>query len=207
MEDKKDIGSFFKEKLKEGKKSPDKNLWNKIDTSLDELAKRKKSNLRYWLAGFGIPILLGLFLLFNPSKEDVNSLEISDKNSSNELPVPSLNKMTDENDKTISLMDSLEQANNSVEKNIEITSKTENSTKEELRNPSEIVPQNKIKKSSAKSSGIDETYTVTKKYYYYNSEDDKELVTTNKNKIDSLLSDKKKMVDSSLTKKKDSLVE
>lgn len=206
MEDKKDIGSFFKDKLKEGKKSPDKNLWNRINTSLDELAERKESNLRYWLAGLGIPILLGFFLLFNPSKDSEKLSETPERNT--ELSFPSLEEKSKENDVKFLVTDSLENITNPDGKLNGITANMEEPTTKLTHNPSEKVSDNETKKSSTKKSpSIDETYKVSKNYYYYNSEAGKEWITTDKNKIDSLLSDGKKTMDSIVTKKNDSLVE
>lgn len=206
MEDKKDIGSFFKDRLSKGKRSPNKNIWDKINASLYEVAPSKKSNLHYWIGGLGIPVLLGLFLLFNPSEDNRHS-EIPEGNNSTKLPFSTLEKTTTEDNPTISVIDSLESIKNPEEKLVEITTNIENPTKIVAENSSEIVQENKIKKSSVKSSSVEETFTVTRKYHYYNSKNDEQWTTTDKTKIDSLLSEENKILDSTVTKKKGSLIE
>ena len=207
MGEKKDIGQFFENRLNEGKKSPNKNLWDEINTSLEEIERRKKIAIRYWIAGLGIFILVGLFILINPLEGDKHHSDIPEKNNSTEIPFWTLEKPTNEMEVNISMDDSLENARKLADEPIGITTNTEEPKMEVTQNPSEIVSEDIIKKSSPKSPSIDETFMITEKYYYYNSEDGKQWSTTDKNKIDSLLSEKNRILDSTITKKKDSLVE
>lgn len=207
MGERKDIGQFFKDRLKEGKKSPKEDLWDKVNQSLDELAERKKSKRPYWLAFIGIPILLGLFLYFNFFKEEERNLQTPETNRLTESPIsPSKQILNEQNDQA-SFSDSLENSEKLKEKIINFQTNTEHPSENSTPNSSEIVSKNNTEKPSKKSADIDETFTVTKKYYYYNSENDEKWITTDKHKIDSLLSQEKKNLDSIAIKKKDSLVD
>lgn len=52
---------------------------------------------------------------------------------------------------------------------------------------------------------FDDSFTVTTKYHYYNSENGKRIETSDKDKVDSILSNPIKVLDTLKTKKKDSL--
>ena len=207
MEEKKDIGTFFKDKLKDGEKSPDKRLWDRISTSLDKEKPVQKSKLQYWLIGLGIPIFLGLALLFIPSEQVEKNPKIPIENNPTELPFSSIEKPSDTKEERVSAIDSLENIEISTKDPIERTTSLEDSKKKKNQNTKEITPENKIKNSSTESSNADETFTVSKKYYYYNSEDGVEWSTTDKNKIDSLLTNETRILDSTTIRKKDSLTE
>lgn len=68
MEQKKDIGKLFKNKLVDGKKSPTQEVWKKINHTLDQHATRRKRFIYYWLAGGIVLILIGSIVLSNTSK-------------------------------------------------------------------------------------------------------------------------------------------
>ena len=207
MEEKKDIGSFFKDELKNGKKSPDNDLWDRISTSLDEENPVRKSSLRYWVLGLGIPFLIGLVLLFYPSELAENDSEILVRDNTTELPYSIIEKPSEIKDGKAISLDSLENIENLKRNPIEIATDIEDLTKKTEQNSAEITAENKTKQSSPKTPSGDEKFTVSKKYHYYNSEDGAEWTTTDKNKIDSLLTRGTRVLDSITTIKKDSLIE
>lgn len=205
MQDNKDIGSFFEKKLGEGKKSPDKNLWAKINNSLDEIELKKRKTLPYWLMGIGVFTFIGLFMFLFLSEDDKNHSEKPGNNTSSENSYSTFEKTTNSNYFKVAITDSLETTINSEEVHIETITDKENPTSEVAPNSMEIVSEAKIKRSSAKSFGVDDTFTITEKYLYYNSEDGKQWTTTDKMRIDSLLNERKSFSDSSLNIIKDSL--
>lgn len=170
MGEKRDIGSFFKDKLKEGKKSPNKDLWDKINKSLDEKQPVQKNNLGYWLAGLGLPILIGLFILFTPSDDNEENLKFPERNNSVELPFSSFENENDDQNQNASTVDSLNNTYVSEGEYLKTTPTLHDSKKME-QNPPEIAAENKIEKPSPKSPSINEAFEVSKKYHYYNSED------------------------------------
>ncbi|MEM0519487.1 hypothetical protein [Aequorivita flava] len=201
MTKKNDIGTLFENKLKEGEQSPNSNLWKKIDTSLEKEERKKKKLLFYWTMGLGIFSLIGFWILFgnsfttpmppiNPSTQSVkteinNNQDFKNEESSSKINVDSTGLELTKTKKMLEV--------NTVEKDsieqVEISRKiSENSP----------IP-------ASKKNTIDETFQVSKKYYYYNSSDGKQIVTENKNEIDSLATRFKKEIDSTNLNKKDTL--
>ncbi|SRX54518.1 hypothetical protein [Aequorivita sp. CIP111184] len=206
MGQKKDIGALFENKLNDGKKIPNKSLWEKINTSLDEEKRRKKRILFYWLIGGGVSVLLGLVLMFGSELFLHSNLQTQENK----------NSLTEENNtytKKESLktvienlkVDSLNFKKNGDEKLFRNPNALEIRTANEIEKSSQIDSENKTKKSTSKKNNIDETYTVSKKYYYYNSKDGKQIVTNSKSEIDSLILKEYKSSDTTATKKNDSL--
>ena len=105
------------------------------------------------------------------------------------------------NDETIKILeDSLKYKNKDGEKLSKIETENDHKTINNTENPSTVSEKDR-KKSSPKRKSIDEIYTVSEKYYYYNSKDGKQIVTNNKNEIDSLISKQHKSLDSIKIKK------
>jgi hypothetical protein len=202
MGQKKDIGKLFATRLSEGKQIPKESLWEKINTSLDEEKRKRKRLLIYWWLGGGISVLVGLFLLFGAGNFLNQNSETPSEN--NYLEQNSFSNSEKENTETtinISEKDSLQFKDNAEEKLSKIENINESKT---LNNPetlSKKTSEKKIQKGSSKGKSIDETYTVSKKYYYYNSKDGKQMVTSNKDEIDSLVSQQYKSLDTTATKK------
>tara|TARA_R110002050_G_scaffold297955_2_gene460235 strand:- start:35 stop:655 length:621 start_codon:yes stop_codon:yes gene_type:complete len=204
MAKKKDIGTLFEKKLKEGEKSPNNNLWEKINTSLDEQDRKRKRGFFYWFAGAGALLLIGLVIFGN-------NFIIPDNAASQEdiaVPKKDESELSIENHETSDLnyqqKDSILLQNSEGEKLLRITASKEDSINR-TKIVSEIKSKNEPKSSSSKNKNIDETYKVSKKYYYYNSKNGKQLVTENKNTIDSLMLEATKNLDSTTTEKPDSV--
>jgi hypothetical protein len=213
MGQKKDIGTLFENKLNDGKKIPSTNLWEKINSSLDEEERRKKRIIYYWLVGGGMFLLLGFLLLFGNGdplqsnstshKDDIPLIEestISSEIENNKTPFESLKE------------DPLIINNESEEKLSKIDIPEENS---EIRKEAKLIvtqsqtQQSDSKKTSEKgkltSKRLDENSKVSKNYYYYNSSTGQQIITTNKKEIDSLISEQYKSLDSTTTNKTDIL--
>ena len=204
MGQKKDIGKFFENNLNQGKKAPDQSLWGKINTSLDEEERKRKRNLYYWLVGGATTVLLGLILLFGnnfdaetSSTQEPDHIKLSDQNGTAETD-------TDQTTFPKQDADSLRIQNSRDER----LSKIATSKLEETQNANENVSKNsrkmKVKNNSSDKTSVDETFTVSKKYYYYNSKDGKQLVTTNKQDIDSIIAEAYKNIDTTTVKREDS---
>jgi hypothetical protein len=208
MGNKKDIGKLFETKLSEGKKIPKGSLWEKINTSLDEENRKRKKLFFYWWLGGGISVLLGLYLLFGAGNFLNENSQIPLKNtSSDENSISNSEKQNIEKSIDISEQDSLHIKNNNEEKLSKIELKQDNETVTNSQNSSEKTSEKKTQKVSSKVKSIDETYTVSEKYYYYNSKDGKQVVTNNKSEIDSLVSKQYKSLDTTTTKKVDSIAQ
>ena len=195
MEEQKDIGQFFKDKLKNGEKSPSTDLWDRINTSLDNEDRLLKNSFPYWTIGFSITLLLILgFLLYSAysteSYFDSMKRENDIKANKPVFAIPS-----ESNDDRIGIIDSLDKL--SENKNLsEIEIKIDDSIKNSVGRPEEnsVVSQKNV--SSPKISETIESFRVSKKYHYYNSEDGEEWSTSDRNLIDSLLYKNKVIIDS-----------
>lgn len=195
MEENKDIGLFFKEKLNKGKKSPNKDMWDKINISLDELAPRKKSYFGHWSAGISVLFLFGLFLLFNASDENPEHSEVPEKHHSNKPPISTIQEALKEDNGNPSEWDSLENGISPRATLAKTTVKEEDSNKN-ITSIQPISSKKETENSTSEKSSIEETFSITKKYHYYNSEDGKQFTTTNGAIIDSLLPERNKNLDS-----------
>ena len=217
----KDVGKIFENKLNDGKKEPSKSVWEKINTSLDTEKSRKKKILYTWFVGTGLVSLFLLFLVFNnegllqsnsPSQQDnipLNNHSNISKERSNENP-------REENDSKelfkFSKEDTSIVTNEIEEKPSQFTFlnyDSELNEKEKSSNMKSKIQLNdsgkQSKNNKATGNTFDENSTVTKNYYYYNSRNNKTIVTKNKDKIDSLISEQHKPLDSVTITKSDSL--
>lgn len=198
----KEIGSFYKSALENGKKSPNNNIWEKINKSLDEEKRSKRKLFYFWILGSGISAVIVLFLIFE--KEIFNQTTIPEQEKSNPLIKNSSNN-SEEKFNDIILIDSLiydknDKANFS---NSEIDVKDSNDDK--LDSNSKIGTKSTTKKAKSKTVTKAEIYTVKTNYYYYNSQDSTQIMTSNKKEIDSLISEKGKLKNTTNSKKLDSL--
>lgn len=207
MGDKKDIGQYFKDKLKGLKKSPKEGLWDKISQSLDEVDRRKKSNKLHWFAIIGGSILIGSLLFFyfinveKKDKQDPKTHQLTET-----LISPS-EEILNEQVIQITNHDSLENIDNLREEILKTKLLTEHSLENPLSESSEKFSKINKKTTTTKSAEIDENYKVTKKYHYYNSENNENWITADKNRIDSLVSQETEKSDSTAIKSRESLVD
>lgn len=207
MGNKKDIGTIFEGKLKQGEKQPSGDVWRKIDTTLGREGKNK--NLIYYKTLIGLGILGILLLLFYNSeifKADTSSQERSINSPVLEnIPAPinkekeainSLNGSPIQDTlKTISVQGNISNSN------LNHKGPKESSTKKagsaiNLKKP--LLIKNNQKNKAEEDPFHSDDFTITKKYYYYNSKTNKTIVTTNKNKIDSLIKQENKFSEDSL---------
>ncbi|QAA82844.1 hypothetical protein EI546_14455 [Aequorivita sp. H23M31] len=210
MGKKKDIGAFIESKLDGGKSSPNEKLWDRVNHSLDSEKYTKRNHL-YWIAGGLILLSIGLFLVANENFLQTD-LPAEEQNVTITTKLnPSSGKDHNKTTIPISKEDSL---NFKKEEEIfsEITLSEECLEKIETEDSPKTTHSvqtkdsgNKSKKDKLVNDSGGQNFTVTTKYYYYNSEDEKQMVTTDKNKIDSLMSRKQNSLDSINAKKIDSL--
>lgn len=210
MGQKKDIGELFENKLNNGKKNPNNNLWEKINTSLDAEKHRNKKIFYYWLVGGGLTILFGLFLLINsegllndtPKQENDTPLAQEPIFSSDSPAEVTENKL---NERTIVISEE-ERLYNEI-KSDEKLSKNDVSTKGLDKNVKEKSSKektlNKNEHSKNKFKKEDEGFTVSETYYYYNSRNNQQIKTKNIKEIDSLISEENKLKDTLNVKKLD----
>ena len=188
MAQKRDIGQVFATRLKDGKKSPSKDAWNRLDVTLENEKQRKKKNLLYWLMGGGLAFLVGLYILLG-----TNILKNDSFSSEKNLPKKEnagfiLDNDINQKEEGVKSNDSIELKHPQKTINFE-----ENAEKIDQNNPSQLTKEGNSKKE--KTNHIDESFEVTKNYYYYNSKDGKQLVTKNKEVIDSLMDENYKTPD------------
>ncbi len=204
MEQKEDIGALFEKGLNDGKKIPNKSLWEKINTTLDDGKRRKKRIFYYWFVGAGLSVLLGSLLLFGNGIFSSSNSNLPENNTSSPIQsISTIEKGSNETSLENSSKDSLNHQTNTKEKLSKIKNVQEDSVFMKKENASKQMLETKTEKILSKNKSKDENYSVSKNYYYYNSRDGKRLVTSDKMVIDSLLLDK--TLDSVDIKKIDSL--
>lgn len=212
MGQKEDIGQLFEKKLNHAKKIANPSLWEKISASLDEENRRKKRMLFYWLMGGGISVLFGLLVLFG-NKSFNNSSSPSNQDS---IPKLEQSKRFSENDNSANSVEILEENSRIgneeklsgilLSEEIKDTNKIKNPLNKNITKQSTASNRNS-RKNNPHPKSADENFTVTKNYYYYNSKNGKQLVTKNKEEIDSLISKQNQTVDSTASKKENKTIE
>ena len=208
MGQKQDIGKLFENKLGEGKKNPTESLWEKINTSLEEERRKRKRTLIYWLMGGGLLVVFGSFLFFGSENFESQNSERPQRLDSLEqkLFTDSVSKeQSTDSTFIISKVDSMNFDKNKEQNFSKIEVFKKDSLVSNTENSSTTSSKRKIQKSSANQKGLYENYSVSKKYYYYNSRTGTQIETANKSEIDSLVSEQYRTVDSTATKKRDSL--
>lgn len=221
MRQMKDIGKIFENKLNDGEKEPSKNVWDKINSSLDTEKLRKKKILYTWLVGAGLFSLMVVFLLFNNDsplqsnspKQENNIPVISQSETSSDSSDESLEQENDKREVSeVSKEDSFTGINGAKEKASQAILSNEDSELKPKEISSETNTQvqssdsrRRLEKTGKKDEFNDEDFTVSKNYHYYNSRNNKTIVTKNKAEIDSLVSEQGKFLDSLTTRKIDSL--
>lgn len=185
MGQKTEIGKMFASKLKDGKKSPSEDAWNRLDIFLEEKKSRKRKNIVYWLIGGGFLFLMGSYILFG-----TNILTSDSSLSTERFPQKEATEFVFDNDRDDG--DTSFKTNDSIgidligNKESSQTSTSEVETEGHLqKNPQQPTTADNSKRKNSKP--VDETFEVTENYYYYNSRDGKQLVTKRKEVIDSLL--------------------
>ncbi|WP_034261246.1 hypothetical protein [Altibacter lentus] len=198
MENKREIGSFFEDKLREGEKSLESNLWERINNSLDVEKIRRKKILFYWATGVSVIALIGLLLLLIPDffseesgKYKENATPTKDQVESTLVQEHTAKEYNDINATLIENKND-DEGTSSSETQKDSTEKTH-----EISVPSLHRTNNR---ANLKNESIDETFTVSKKYYYYNSKDGRQIETNEKSVIDSLISKNNTSLDSIVNK-------
>ncbi|KAA3625679.1 MAG: hypothetical protein DWP94_00330 [Flavobacterium sp.] len=176
MEEKKDIGTYFKENLATMQQQVPEALWERIDTTLD--AKNRRKRRFFWLL-FGTVgiIMVGVvyFWYFGRTTRNIQPYQIIeiDTNPSVETEDKGINPSK----KTVAFpkTDSIDETNTSEEQI-------------KKNNPG----QSEVKK---KSDTYLDSFTESKTtYYYYRSSDEQKIITTDKSKVDSLIEEHKRSV-------------
>ncbi len=204
MGQKKDIGLVFEEKLKVGTKTPNENLWDKIDTTLDEKNRKSKRFFYIWFIGGTLVLLTGVYLFFG-NKIFTNSETQSNQSTyTNTTPtsISTLSKEKNEATFTANHKDSSALKNN-TEKLLKTDTTDKPNVKTELANPQQTPqlkyqnePRVKSKKRNSNKTNLEEVYDVSTNYHYYNSEDNEQIITKDKNMIDSIIKSKSHHIDS-----------
>lgn len=213
MKDREDIGSLFEKRLNDATKVPKKELWDKINETLEAEEKKKRRFFLFWLTGGGIALLL---ILFMGIKTIGNPFDLPNENASERTTTENTllkNKNASKEDvstseaATVSEKPSEENSELQGTKTSEPSEETETITidaSEEKKNQEHVILKGsnksvsekkpfKSETSGKKETTFDENYTVTKTYHYYNSETDQTITTHNKKTIDSILNTVKQL--------------
>src|SRR5690606_11255583 len=139
MENKKDIGKLFEDKLQFGKKEPNTKVWERLNISLDAEKRKREKIMYYWFTAIGVVLLLGVILIINiDSKEETNKLTDQKKDNASESTLKKEVVNTANNLKT-SIIDTLNNSNKKVESTSNSNVSVENSEGDKIENAKENI--------------------------------------------------------------------
>lgn len=145
MDDKKDIGKAFKERLEELQESPSDLIWNKIESELDQ---KKKRIIPFWIKIAGVAVLLltiGGVLVQKNRKTDAKT-EITNQNKS----IKNKEEVSKENNTDYPLGNKKDYQISTENKNVKKTNK-----KNELDNTNNISIPKRNNTSISKNKSIE----------------------------------------------------
>lgn len=187
MEDKKDIGKHFRDRIDESEADAPEILWERIDDTLERKKKQKKRF--FWLILTTIGLVVTGVVYFGILHGDSEIM-------TSETDEPDSEERVTENRETTA--------------EIETTSTTTTAEKEaeETEEEGEIVEKGTKTKQKTVLDSFTESETT---YYYYRSSDEEKIITTDRSRVDSVIKEYKNRVEESDTilepipmKKKDS---
>ncbi len=191
MEHKKDIGTLFKEKLQNNETKTKSGLWEKVDASLTQRAKKRRKAYWSWGIATGIIVTTGIVLTIVFSENNNKPTQ-----QSNPLTIEVENNLNNYKNSTVSKLDSSENDSKTDKKatSIEIDSTHKKLPETAIDNISENSEENistieEKKARKLKAKHIEKSFDSFRKktvYRYYNSHDSTMIETTNKTLIDSL---------------------
>tara|TARA_R100000306_G_scaffold12304_3_gene14776 strand:+ start:1754 stop:2374 length:621 start_codon:yes stop_codon:yes gene_type:complete len=191
MEHKKDIGTLFKEKLQNNETKTKSGLWEKVDASLTQRAKKRRKAYWSWGIATGVLVTTGIVLTIvfsennNKPTQQANPLTTEVENNLNNYKKPAVSKLDSiKNDSKTDIK----------EASIEIDSTQKKLPETAIDNISENSEENistieEKKARKLKAKHIEKSFDSFRKktvYRYYNSHDSTMIETTNKALIDSL---------------------
>lgn len=194
MEHKKDIGTLFKEKLQNNETKTKSGLWEKVDTSLTQRAKKRRKAYWSWGIATGIIVTTGIVLTIVFSENNNKPTQ-----QANPLTIEVENNLNNYKNSTVSKLDSIENDSKTDKKatSIEIDSThkklpetaIDNISKSSENSEENISTIEEKKARKLKAKHIEKSFDSFRKktvYRYYNSHDSTMIETTNKALIDSL---------------------
>jgi len=195
MEHKKDIGTLFKEKLQNKETKTKSGLWEKIDVSLTQRAKKRRKAYWSWGIATGVLIITGIVLTIVFSENNNKPTQ-----QSNPLTTEVENNLNNYKKSAVWKLDSIENDSKTGKKttSIEIDSTqkilpettTDNISKnsENSEENTSTIEEKKSRKLNTKSveKGFD-SFRKKTVYRYYNSQDSTIIETANRTLIDSLI--------------------
>ncbi len=194
MENRNNVEDSIKNALKNGAKSPSHSLWDKVNSTLDKEAKKRKKLFYFRLAlGLFIPLLLVFIFIQLDGKQESETI-----NNGKETITSEVKNENNASKNYFSNSDSLQQKNKNLESNAatEIDEDEKSSIIAESR--SEKIETSKVISKKTQKSKHDsmEDYKIKSTYYYYNSDNNKHIKTHDKTVIDSLVRASKSVQDS-----------
>jgi len=184
MEHNKDIGDFIKERLTTAQRSPQVELWDKVQHSLDRKKRRRRFLFFFITGSTGIAVtiaVLALGLNTTASEQEpslINDISVESKNSFEIDKSNTVSDMGTEVDSSEVVMEPwIEDKLDSLlaEESIRIEKKKMATTSEDSE---ELYKR--------KPASMDSFSSIKTTYYYYNGKNGGEISTTNKRVIDSL---------------------
>ncbi|WP_310992498.1 hypothetical protein [Aequorivita marina] len=208
----KDVGKIFESKLKKGEKKPKESVWEKLNTSLDAKEARKKRTLYAWLVAAGLVCTMVFLLIYNTQ----TPLEKDGHKQNNNTPKTNLIPVVTESaskksEAAIDTMESSKIINEASERptgnEILTDSKKYNEKAANSKSKPSFQSESSEDKSEARTTKENietDSFIVSTTYYYYDSQSGKTITTTEKSKIDSLIAEQPKKIDTLSSSKTDS---
>lgn len=216
MDHKKDIGNLFKDRFQGAEKAPDKNLWDRLDNTLEKRDKKRRVAAWLWYGSAGLLLILFVSAVFfnnqkaatlnqpvvENTEENKNLLNVSAENSEVNILENYAEKNNDVNFKIGKQKGQNQTGESSIPQsgNVkDLRNKNNPEASGEIKNKNEpqvVLSKNRLnnkaesatqKTQRKKETLSEEGLKITTTYNYYNSETDTASVHLNQIQMDSLI--------------------
>lgn len=198
MKSKEDIGKVVEQQLKELDATLSNDVWNQINTSLEnEKRKRKRKGFFFWLSGGVIGVLIGLLLSQVTTENSNSNVEILEKKTEINSTKSDQNNIGKELKDLFATME-FDTTGTSFKVLKAVTLSDASMNNDSLNTITTIK-----RKLQNNTYWIEESNSTKTKYYYYNDSTKQSIEIENPKVIDSILRTNPKKVDSVMNLKEE----
>lgn len=181
---KKDIGKTYNEQLKNLEASPNENVWERIQNTLE--TKKKKKFFSFWFrmvgAGLAIFILGGIvYKMSDKNKSDINSIEKNENIPNNRTIIPSKTNNVLISDSTKNILTQSEGKDNLNEKKLNSDSSTDSNLDSIIKNKT-LTNHNSTDKNISESKYSESRNSIDRLKSNSNNQVDSNLENSEKSK-------------------------
>ncbi len=196
MEHKNDIGDLLKDRFEHENKVPDQQVWDRINTSLDERDKNKARLV--WYKYVGVALLLATIIGAVVLTSHTSEIKKAEENNTTSVDKIT-NNISTEPKKEKDTKDLLETTTNSkdetffeIKNGIETSVTEKDSTYDLEKSVTKVKTKSKSSTNTNKADSQTDTYKVTTTYSYSMSVLDTTFTSQNKNELDRMVANAKR---------------